>query len=152
MKFLIKQETLKKQSFAISIKLIETILMPKVRYACEIRTNLTRKQTKDGEKLQKDAVTIINSLPQSMPYDGIVPECGLMPMDFRIKEKRSIYFHKILNMNESRLTKIVYEEQNRLNFPNCWHKEVINDLNMLYIDLKECQIRNLTSVQWKKSC
>ena len=64
-KFLIKQEALKKQSFAISIKLIEAILMPKVLYACETWTNLTKKQVKDLEKLQKDAVTITNSLPQN---------------------------------------------------------------------------------------
>ena len=40
-KFLIKQKALKIQSFAISIKLIEAILMPKVLYACETWTNLT---------------------------------------------------------------------------------------------------------------
>ena len=42
-KFLIKQEALKKQSFAISSKLIEAILMPKVLYACETWTNVTNK-------------------------------------------------------------------------------------------------------------
>ena len=68
--------------------------MPKVLYACETWTNVTNKLFKDLEKLQKDAVTIINSLPKSMSYDGIVLECGLMPMEFRIKEKRLIYFHK----------------------------------------------------------
>ena len=61
-----------------------------------------------------------------------------------------MYFHKILSMNESRLTKIVYEEQKRLNFPNCWYKEVISDLKMIDINLKECQIKNLTKQQWKK--
>ena len=68
-------------------------------------------------------------------------------MEFRIKEKRLTYFHKILNMNESRLTKKVYEEQKRLNFPNCWYKEVINDLKMIDINLKECQIKNPTKEQ-----
>ena len=124
--------------------------MAKVLYACETWTNLTKTQVKDLKKLQKDAVTITNSLPQSLPYDGIVFECGLMPMEFRIKEKRLIYFHKILNMNESRLTKNVYEEQKRLNFPNRWYKEVINDLKMIDINLKECQPKNLTKEQWKK--
>ena len=149
-KFLTKQEAFKKQSFEISIKLIEAILMPKVLYACETWTNLTKMQINSLEKLQKDAVTIINSLPQSMPYDGIVFECGLLPMEFRVKEKRLIYFHKILNMSESRLTKIVYEEQKRLNFPNCWYKEVTSDLKMIDINLKECQIRDLTKEQWKQ--
>ena len=85
-----------------------------------------------------------------MPYDGIVFECGLLPMEFRVKEKRLIYFHKILNMSESRLTKIVYEEQKRLNFPNCWYKEVTSDLKMIDINLKECEIRDLTKEQWKQ--
>ena len=71
-------------------------------------------------------------------------------MEFRIKEKILIYFHKVLNMNESRLTKIVYEEQKRLNFPNCWYKEVISDIKLIDINLKENQIKNLTKEQWKK--
>ena len=149
-KFLIKQEALKKQSFVISIKLIKAILIPKVLYACETWTNVTNTQIKSLEKLQKDAVTIINSLPQSTPYDGIVLECGLMPMEFRIKEKRLMYFHKVLNMKESRLTKIVYEEQKRLNFPNCWYKEVNGDIKVIDVNLKEYQIKNLTKEQWKK--
>ena len=130
--------------------MIEAILIPKVLYACETWTNVTNKQIKSLEKLQKDAVTIINSLPQSTPYDGIVLECGLMPMEFRIKEKRLMYFHKVLNMKESRLTKIVYEEQKRLNFPNCWYKEVNSDIKMIDVNLKEYQIKNLTKEQWKK--
>ena len=141
-KILIKQDALKKQSFVISIKLIEAILIPKVLYACETWTNVTNKQIKSLEKLQKDAVTIINSLPQSTPYDGIVLECGLMPMEFRIKENMLMYFHKVLKMKESRLTKIVYEEQKSLNFPNCWYKEVISNIKM--IDVNSKSIRSKT--------
>ena len=77
-------------------------------------------------------------------------ECGLMPMEFRIKEKRLMYFHKVLNMKESRLTKIVYEEQKRLNFPNCWYKEVNSGIKMIDVYLKEYQIKNVTIEQWKK--
>ena len=53
-------------------------------------------------------------------------------------------------MNESRLTKIVYKERKHLNFPNCWYKEVISDIKMIYIHLKENQIQNLTKEKWKK--
>ena len=62
MKFLIKQEALKKQSFATSIKLIEAIFDANSS-VCETWTHVTNKEIKDLERLQKDAVTIINSLP-----------------------------------------------------------------------------------------
>ena len=48
------------------------------------------------------------------------------------------------------MTKIVYEEQKRFNFPNCWCKEVNSDIKMIDVNLKEYQIKNLTKEQWKK--
>ena len=77
-----------------------------------------------------------------------------MPMEFRIKEKRLMYVHKVgyINMKESRLTKIVYEEQTRLNFQNCWYKEVISDIQMIDVNLKGYQIKNLTKGTMEKNC
>ena len=143
-KFLVKQEAFIDQSLEISIRLVETILIPKVIYACETWTNLTKKNINDLERLQKDALTLINGLPKSTPYDGLIYECGLMPMEYRIKEKRLLYLQKILKMNENRMTKMVYDEQKRLNFPNCWYEEVMNDLNTLNITLNEKEIGNLS--------
>ena len=148
-KFLVKQEAFIDQSLEISIRLVETILIPKVIYACETWTNLTKKNINDLERLQKDALTLINGLPKSTPYDGLIYECGLMPMEYRIKEKRLLYLQKILKMNENRMTKMVYDEQKRLNFPNCWYEEVMNDLNTLNITLNEKEIGNLSKEQWK---
>lgn len=61
---------------------------------------------------KKDGITIIDSQPQSLPYDEIVLECGLIPIECRIKEKILKYFH-----TKRRLTKTVYKEHKRLSVP-----------------------------------
>ena len=60
-----------------------------------------------------------------------------MPMEYKVKEKRLLFLHKILNMNEKRLNKKVYEQQKRPGLLNCRHKEVMSDLNMLDINRSE---------------
>ena len=72
----------------ISIKLIECILITKVLYGCETWSNVPKKQMKKLDDIQKDAVTISNGLPASTPYKGMIYECGLKPMKYRIIEKR----------------------------------------------------------------
>ncbi len=148
-KFLVDQPTFKKQKMEISIKLIESILIPKILYGCETWTNVSKQQLKILEKIQKDAVTKTNSIPSTTPYEGITYECGLMPITYRIKMKRLVYLRKLIKMKDSRLTKKVYEEQKRLNLDKCWDSETKNDLKELNIDISEEQIGKLTSKEWK---
>ena len=149
-KFLISQPAFKKQGMEISIKLIECILIPKILYGYETWTNISNKMLKELENIQKDAITIINSIPKSTPYKGMLYECGLMPMAYRIKLKRLSYLHKVLNMKETRLTNKVYQEQKRLGLKNCWYDEVMSDLNELNIQLNEEEIKHLSSDGWKQ--
>ena len=99
-KFLINQAPFKGESMEICIKLIECILIPKVLYGCETWSNIPKKQMKKLEDIQKDAVTISNGLPASTPYKGMIYECGLKPMKYRIIEKRHFYLNRILKMRE----------------------------------------------------
>ena len=148
-KFLVDQPAFKKQKIEITLKLIETILIPKILYGCETWTNISKQQLKTLEKMQKDAVTKTNSIPSTTPYQGITYECGLMPITYRIKMKRLVYLRKMIKMKDSRLTKKVYKEQKRLNLNNCWNSEIKNDLKELNINISEKQIGKLTSKEWK---
>ena len=74
----------------ISLKLIESILIPKILYGCETWTNISKQQLNILEKIQKDAVTKTNSIPSTTPYQGITYECGHMPIKYRIRMKRLV--------------------------------------------------------------
>ena len=100
--------------------------------------------------IQKDTVTICNGLPASTPYQGLIYECGLKPQRYRIMGKRLIYLNKILKMKETRLTRQAYNEQKRLNFKDCWHYQIKNDLKDFKIYLTEKQISNLPIKEWEK--
>ena len=118
-KFLVVQPAFNKQNMEISLKLIESILIPKIIYGCETWTNISKQQLNIVEKIQKDAVTKTNSIPSTTPYQGITYECGLTPIKSRIKMKRIVYLRKMIKMKDSRLTKKVYKEQKRSNLNNC---------------------------------
>ena len=64
-KFLISQPAFKKQNMEISIKLIESVLIPKILYGCETWTNMNKKILKILENMQKDAITLTTSIPKS---------------------------------------------------------------------------------------
>ena len=72
----------------ISLKLIESILAPKILNGRETWTNMSKQQLNTLEKIQQDAVTKMNSMPSKTPYQGITYECGPMPITYRIKMKR----------------------------------------------------------------
>ena len=148
-KFLVNQMPFKEKSLEISIRLIECILIPKILYACETWSKISKSQIKQLENIQKDALTIINCLPFSTPYQGILYECGLKPMKYSIQEKRLTYLHKILNMNDTKLVKQVYKEQKRLNLVDCWHNTITEVLKSLNIHLTEKQISKLQTKEGK---
>ena len=87
------------------------------------------------DNIQKDAITLTTSIPNSTPYQGVLYKCGLMPMGFRIKLRRLLYLNKLLNMKETRLTKQVYQEQKQLNLRSGWYYEIMNDLIELNIQI-----------------
>ena len=66
-KFLVDQPAFKKQKMEISLKLIESILIPKILYGCETWTNISKQRLNTLEKMQKDAVTKTNSIPSTTP-------------------------------------------------------------------------------------
>ena len=134
----------------ISIKLIESVLIPKILYGCETWTNMNKRILKILENIQKDAITLITSIPKSTPYQGVLYQSGLMPMGFPIKLRRLLYLHKLLNVKETHLTKQVYQEQEQVNLRNGWYYEIMNDLIELNIQYSEKQISDLSRKDWKK--
>ena len=54
------------------IKLIESVPIPEIIYGCETWTNMNKKILKILENIQKDAITLTNSIPKSTPYQGLL--------------------------------------------------------------------------------
>ena len=53
---LLKNPVLNANRIEVGIKIIETILIPKILYGCETWTNITKQQIDKLEKIQKDAL------------------------------------------------------------------------------------------------
>ena len=147
---LLKNPVLNANRIEVGIKIIETILIPKILYGCETWTNITKQQIDKLEKIQKDALQRIFNIPRTTSRFGLYFECGILPIEHRIIIRKLMYLKKILNMPDSRLVKIVYNEQKRLGMTKCWWNEVWTIIKNLGITINENHISIMTKKEWSK--
>ena len=95
---LLKNPVLNANKIEVGIKIIETILIPKILYGCETWTNVTKQQIDKLEKIQKDAIQRIFTIPRTTSRFGLYFECGILPIEYRIIIRKLMYLKKILNM------------------------------------------------------
>ena len=87
------------------------ILIPKQLYGCETWTGMSTEQLRKLEKVQKDDLTKLFALPRTTPMFSILFECGILPIEYKIKIRKLVYWHKLLNLDAKRLVKAIYDEQ-----------------------------------------
>ena len=74
----------------------------------------------------------------------------MLPIEYKIKIRKLVYWHKLLNFDETRLVKTIYNEQNRMGLKDCWYSEICNISSELSIHLSETEISNLKEKEWLK--
>ena len=138
-----KNSTLKQHKIEVNLKIINMILIPKLQYGCETWTRISKQQVGKFEKIQKDVLCKMFALPKTTPLFGSLFECGIFPIQYKINIRKLIYRHKLLNLDEKRLVKTIYNEQKRMGLKNCWYNEICHILSELGIHLSEKEISSL---------
>ena len=72
---LLKNPILNANRIEVGIKISETILIPKILCGCETWTNITKQQIDKLEKIQKDALQRIFTIPRTTSRFGLYFEC-----------------------------------------------------------------------------
>ena len=147
---LTKNPTLKQHKIEVGLKIINMILIPKLLYGCETWTGMSKRQLCKLEKIQKDVLTKLFALPRTTPLFGLLFESGMLPIEYKIKIRKLVYWHKLLNFDETRLVKTIYNEQKRMGLKDCWYSEICNISSELSIHLSETEISNLKEKEWLK--
>ena len=147
---LTKNPTLKQHKIEVGLKIINMILIPKLLYGCETWTGMTKEQLSKLEKVQKDVLTKLFALPRTTPLCVLLFECGILPIEHKIKIRKLVYWHKILNLDAKRLVKAIYDEQKRMGLKNCWYSEICSISFELGIHLSETEISSLKEKEWVK--
>ena len=111
---------------------------------------MSKQQLCKLEKIQKDVLTKLFALPRTTPLFGLLFESGMLPIAYKIKIRKLVYWHKLLNFDETRLVKTIYNEQKRMGLKDCWYSEICNISSELSIHLSETEISNLKEKEWLK--
>jgi len=88
--------------------LLETLVTPIILYGCEVwGCSISRESWRNIEQIQKHLITYNLKIKSNTPYPILLLEVGLPPIESIAMTRYPMYKHKIKNMGNQRLPKIV---------------------------------------------
>ena len=92
------------------------------------------------KKVHLRAARSFLGVPKTTPISGIISECNLLLPQYRTQIRMIRQYHRVIKMNDTRLTKKIFlwdKKVNEENLLNTWHSEVksifsANDMSTIY--------------------
>ena len=136
--------------FNISGQLLiyETTVLPAILYNLEAWTTFTKLEEEELEKIQAKALKRIFELPTSTPYIGILMETGLWTIKDQVVYKKMMLYKNVLNSDDSRIMKIIIENQMKNDDEGTWANELKEKAKCYNIDLNNCE--TMSKQKWRK--
>ena len=104
------------------------------------------------ERLQNILMRCLLGVPDSTPLAAMNWDCGMLSRDYRVKQKKLMFLHYLVHMEDETLAKQVFNAQKDLNLPGFLsegrHLLGYFDLpNLVYnqLDISKSQWRNKLS-------
>ena len=73
--------------------------------------------TKRLERLQNILMRCLLGVPDSTPLAAMNWDCGMLSMDYRVKQKKLMFLHYLVHMEDETLAKQTFNAQKDLNLP-----------------------------------
>ena len=119
--------------FEIALLLREALLINGTIYNSAAWYNLTPKDIRDIEQIDRVFFSRLFSTPKSTPFEAIFLECGVMNIGMYIKCRRVIYFHNLINRPRSQIIYSFLMSQYSEPIKGDWVIQVTNDFADLNI-------------------
>ena len=117
-----------KHYFEIAMILRQSIFINGLLWGTETWYNLSNKEVKDLEALDKILLRRILSVPVSVPTALLYLELGIVPLSYIIQARRIMFLQYILKRKSDDLLRRFFEAQCRIPSKNDWCLTVQNDI------------------------
>ena len=105
-----KETVMNRMSLEPQMTLYRSRILPTVLYGCETWT-LGKKQEENKEQIQLKCLRNTLHADKSTLIPALYMETGIMPLIYHMDIRKLNYFHKIVQVEESRWQKIFLYEQ-----------------------------------------
>ena len=99
------------------LSLLDKVALPSVFHHAEAWANITSKEIEKMEEAQSQMIKTILQAPKSTPYYGLLWETGKITIESRLKYKKMMLYHNLMNSEIdqlSRRTLMFQKEENRI--------------------------------------
>ena len=87
------------------LSLLDKVALPSVFHHAEAWATLTLKEIQKMEQAQSQMIKTILHAPKSTPYYGLLWETGILTIESRVKYKKMMLYHNIMNSEVDRLSR-----------------------------------------------
>jgi hypothetical protein len=132
----------------VRLYLYENCILPSLLHDLEGWNKLSKKEIKKLESIQQKTLCSLMELPKTTPYLGLLNEVGVWTIKERLKYRKIMLYHNLINSNNNRLAKRLVMEQREQQEDDTFYETVKEMLLTLGINISE--VNKMTKAAVKK--
>ena len=119
----------------VRLQLYESCIIPSLLFNLEGWSKLGNSELKKLESVQLKSLCTLLEIPKTTPYLGLLNELGICTIAERMKHRKIILYHNIMNSDDKRLVKNIISEQTKMNEQNTFYADVAQMASSLGINI-----------------
>ncbi len=143
------QHKVGKMEIEAKLLIYENVIKISLLYNMEAWSNIRQIDYNKMEVLQGCILKRLIGLPDSTPYWGLLFELQMWPVRMEILYKKLMLYHGIMNSEEERAARRIFEDQERCGMKNCWVSEVIEESGKIGMVVNEKRVKKMSKEKWK---
>ena len=101
----------------VGIEIFNLSILPKLLYNADTWFEMNAKTLKRLENLQNILLRCLLSVPNSTPIAGLHWDCGMISMEYRVYQKKIMFIHYLVYLDDESLAKEIFCTQREYNLP-----------------------------------
>ena len=138
------------EAIRVKLKLYSSTTIHAMVYRLEVWEGTTPKEYQEFERIQANCLRKILNLPCSTPYIGILMETGFWPVEQYVWYRKLMLYHNIIHSKDTRLSKIIWQQQYKYNMPHSFNSNVQILGKYLEVNCHPSHVALVLKSQWKK--
>ena len=136
--------------FEMALLFRQSMLINSILCNFEVLHGLKKSHIEKMEAVDRYFMRRIFQSPISTPVESFYIETSVLPLKFVIIGRRLMYYHNLLQKDDSELVKMVFLTQGKLSVKNYWINYSKDDLSLYQIVLSENEIKLMKKEKFKK--
>ena len=101
----------------VGLEIFNLAILPKLIYNADTWYEMNTLATNRLDNLQNILMRSLLSVPNSTPIAALNWDCGMLSMEYRVNQKKLLFLHYLVYLDQNTLAKQIFHAQKEYNFP-----------------------------------